>query len=66
METRAAAHLPPDDRPNLLERDDAVEVPRLAVTGNFTGADALVALAGRVLAQASLTGVYTLNPALKV
>ena len=44
----------------------AVEVPRLAVTGNFTGADALVALAGRVLAQASLTGVYTLNPALKI
>ena len=44
----------------------AVEVPRLAVTGNFTGADALVALAGRVLAQASLTGVYTLNPAVKI
>jgi hypothetical protein len=41
-------------------------VPRLAVTGNFTGADALVALAGRVLAQASLTGVYTLNPTLKI
>ena len=44
----------------------AIEVPRLAVTGNFTGADALVALAGRVLAQASLTGVYTLNQALKI
>jgi hypothetical protein len=25
-----------------------------------------VALAGRVLAQASLTGVYTLNPAMKI
>jgi phosphatidylethanolamine-binding protein (PEBP) family uncharacterized protein len=42
----------------------AIEVPRLSVIGNFTGQDVLVALAGRVLAQASLTGVYTLNPAL--
>jgi Raf kinase inhibitor-like YbhB/YbcL family protein len=42
----------------------AIEVPRLAVIGNFTGQDVLVALAGRVLAQASLTGTYTLNPAL--
>jgi phosphatidylethanolamine-binding protein (PEBP) family uncharacterized protein len=44
----------------------AVEVPRLAVIGNFTGPDTLIALAGRVLAQALLTGVYTLNPALKI
>jgi Raf kinase inhibitor-like YbhB/YbcL family protein len=44
----------------------AIEVPRLAVIGNFTGPDALIALAGRVLAQASLTGVYTLNSALKI
>jgi Raf kinase inhibitor-like YbhB/YbcL family protein len=44
----------------------AIEVPRLAVIGNFTGPDVLVALAGRVLAKASLTGVYSLNPAVKV
>ena len=43
----------------------ALEVPRLAVIGNFTGSDVAVALAGRVLAQASLTGSYTLNPAVK-
>ena len=44
----------------------AIELPRLAVIGNFTGSDVQVALAGRVLAQASLTGVYTLNPAVKI
>ena len=44
----------------------ALETPRLAVQGNFGGADALVAMAGRVLAQASISGVYSLNPALSV
>jgi Raf kinase inhibitor-like YbhB/YbcL family protein len=44
----------------------ALEVPRLAVQGNFGGADVLVAIAGRVLAQASVTGVYSLNPSVRL
>lgn len=42
----------------------ALSVPRLPVSGHFTGAQVREALAGRVLAQASLTGVYTLHPRL--
>lgn len=42
----------------------ALDVPTLDVQGKFTGADVLRAMQGHVLAQASLTGIYTLNPAL--
>jgi hypothetical protein len=41
----------------------ALDVPRLAVDGAFAGADVRKAMLGHVLAQASLTGRYTLNPA---
>jgi Raf kinase inhibitor-like YbhB/YbcL family protein len=40
----------------------ALDVPHVDVHGDLTGANARVAIAGRVLAQASLTGTYTLNP----
>src|SRR5690606_21386037 len=40
----------------------AVDVPQLDVQGTFNGNDVLKALQGHVLAQASLTGVYALNP----
>ncbi len=40
----------------------ALDVARLAVDGMFTGAQARAAMAGHVLAQAALTGRYTLNP----
>ncbi|MFC4278888.1 YbhB/YbcL family Raf kinase inhibitor-like protein [Achromobacter aloeverae] len=40
----------------------ALSVPRLELEGAFTGADVLAAIKGKVLAQASLTGTYTLNP----
>lgn len=39
----------------------ALDVPRLAVEGSFTGAQARAAMEGHVLAQAMLTGTYTLN-----
>lgn len=42
----------------------ALDVAELAVTGRFTGAQALEAMRGHILAQASLTGTYTLNPRL--
>lgn len=42
----------------------ALDVPTLDVHGNFHGNDVLKAMQGHILAQASLTGVYTLNPGL--
>jgi Raf kinase inhibitor-like YbhB/YbcL family protein len=40
----------------------ALDVPRLAVSGVFGGPEALAAMKGHVLAQATVTGRYTLNP----
>ncbi len=42
----------------------ALDVAKLDVQGKFTGADVLKAMQGHVLAQAAITGSYTLNPAL--
>jgi hypothetical protein len=39
----------------------AVSVDRLPVEGGFTGAQARAALAGKVLAEATLSGTYTRN-----
>ena len=44
----------------------ALDVPRLAVEGRFGGADVRKAVEGHVLAQASITGRYALNPEVKV
>ena len=44
----------------------ALDVAKLAVDGAFTGAQAREAMKGRVLAQASITGRYTLNPGVKL
>jgi Raf kinase inhibitor-like YbhB/YbcL family protein len=44
----------------------ALDVARLPVEARFTGADVRKAVTGHVLAQASLTGRYTLNPAVKI
>ena len=43
----------------------ALDVERLAVEGAFTGPDARKAMEGHVLAQASVTGAYALNPKVK-
>jgi len=42
----------------------ALDIETLPVEGAFTGADVKQAMAGHVLAEATLTGVYTLNPRL--
>lgn len=42
----------------------AVDQEQLTVSGKFSGTDVRNALQGHVLAEASITGVYTLNPAL--
>jgi Raf kinase inhibitor-like YbhB/YbcL family protein len=44
----------------------ALDVPRLAVDGRFGGAEVRKAVEGHVLAQASITGRYTLNPEVKI
>jgi Raf kinase inhibitor-like YbhB/YbcL family protein len=44
----------------------ALDVAKLSVAGNFTAADARAAMSGHILGQATLTGVYTLNPAVKL
>ena len=41
----------------------ALDIATVAVDGNFTGADVRQAIAGHVLAEASLMGWYSLNPA---
>lgn len=43
----------------------ALDVPACPVSGTFRGADVLKAIEGHVLARASLTGTYTLNPAVR-
>jgi Raf kinase inhibitor-like YbhB/YbcL family protein len=44
----------------------ALDVRRLATAGIFKGADARNAMAGHILAEANVTGRYTLNPAVKL
>ncbi len=40
----------------------ALDLDHLALPDRFTGEDALKAMAGHVVGQASLTGIYSLNP----
>ena len=42
----------------------ALDVAAVDVSGDFSGAEVREAIAGHVLAEASLTGTYTLNPRL--
>jgi hypothetical protein len=44
----------------------ALDVPRLDLGGVFGGADVRAAMQGHILAQAAVTGRYTLNPAVKL
>ena len=44
----------------------ALDVERLPVQGSFGGNDVRRAVEGHVLAQAAITGRYTLNPAVKI
>lgn len=43
----------------------ATDLERLPVEGAFSGAEVLTALAGHILAEAQVTGTYTLNPRLR-
>ena len=43
----------------------ALDVSQLAVTGRFRGPDVLTAMKGHVLAEAKLTGLYSLNPGVR-
>ena len=44
----------------------ALDVPKCGVSGTFNGPEVLAAIRGHVLAQATLTGVYALNPGVKI
>jgi Raf kinase inhibitor-like YbhB/YbcL family protein len=44
----------------------ALDVARLPLEGRFGGGEARAAIRGHVMAQAALTGRYTLNPAVKL
>lgn len=44
----------------------ALDVERLPLEGKFGGQQARDAMQGHILAQASVTGLYTLNPAVKL
>ena len=44
----------------------ALNAPRLGVDGKFSGQDARKAMQGKILAQAAVTGRYTLNPTVKL
>ncbi|MBU3656647.1 MAG: YbhB/YbcL family Raf kinase inhibitor-like protein [Rhodocyclaceae bacterium] len=44
----------------------ALDTAKLPIDGKFTGAQALEAMKGHILGQASITGTYTLNAALRV
>ena len=59
----ACVHCYSDSSPAVR---DALDVARLAVEGRFGGADARRAMAGHVLAQASVTGRYALNPSVRL
>ncbi|WP_319239901.1 YbhB/YbcL family Raf kinase inhibitor-like protein [uncultured Propionivibrio sp.] len=43
----------------------ALDIERLPLSGAFTGSQVRAALAGHILAEASLTGIYCLNPAVR-
>ena len=43
----------------------ALDIPELPVSGAFTGQNVREAMAGHVLASATITGTYTLNPRLR-
>ena len=43
----------------------ALDVETIGVSGRFSAADALAAMKGHVLAEAAITGTYTLNAALR-
>ena len=44
----------------------ALDVAQLAVSDRFTGSDVRRAMDGHVLARASVTGRYTLNPSIRL
>ena len=44
----------------------ALDVAKCGVSGTFRGPDVLAAIKGHVLGQAALTGVYSLNPSVKI
>ena len=40
----------------------ALDIEKLPLSGRFSGGDVIKAMKGHILDQASMTGVYSLNP----
>jgi Raf kinase inhibitor-like YbhB/YbcL family protein len=51
---------------HYLFRLYALDTPKCAVTGTFKGPDVLAAIRNHTLGQATLTGIYALNPNVKI
>lgn len=50
---------------HYLFRVVALDSPSLGLSGSFTGQQVMQAMEGHILAQAEITGIYSLNPAVK-
>ena len=57
---------PPGETHHYVFTLYALDVAKCGVSGTFKGPDVLAAIRGHVLGQAALTGVYSLNPSVKV
>jgi Raf kinase inhibitor-like YbhB/YbcL family protein len=44
----------------------ALNTPSISLTGPYTGAEALIAIKPHIIAQASITGIYSLNPSVAI
>jgi Raf kinase inhibitor-like YbhB/YbcL family protein len=44
----------------------ALDIARCPVEGEFRAGDVLAASAGHILAEASITGLYSMNPEVKI
>ena len=65
-ETKYGGPCPPPGKPHhYVFTLYALDVDKCPVSGTFKGPDVLAAIRRHVLAQAALTGVYSLNPGVK-
>jgi phosphatidylethanolamine-binding protein (PEBP) family uncharacterized protein len=65
--TSATTALPPwNDSYRYVFTLYALDIARCPVEGKFTGQQVRAAIQGHILAEAGITGVYTLNPGVKL
>ena len=57
---------PPIGRHRYFHKLYALDIVRCSVEGKFTGQQVREAIKGHILAEAGITGIYTLNPDVKL